>query len=34
MQYHCAAGCPELQAQLKAIVQQYPTQVVLAPYPG
>jgi Protein of unknown function (DUF3105) len=34
VQYHCPAGCPELVAQLTAIVQQYPTQMVLAPYPG
>jgi hypothetical protein len=34
VQYRCPAGCPELQAQLRAIVQQYPSQGVLAPYPG
>lgn len=34
VQYHCPSGCPELVDKLKAIVQQYPTQVVLAPYPG
>jgi Protein of unknown function (DUF3105) len=34
VQYHCAPPCPELVDKLKAIVQQYPTQVLLAPYPG
>jgi hypothetical protein len=34
VQYHCPAGCQQLVDQLKAIVQQYPTQVLLAPYPG
>jgi Protein of unknown function (DUF3105) len=34
VQYHCPSGCPALVEQLKAIVQQYPTLVVLAPYPG
>jgi hypothetical protein len=33
VQYNCPAGCPELVDQLKGIVQQYPTQVLLAPYP-
>ncbi|MEK7879950.1 MAG: DUF3105 domain-containing protein [candidate division NC10 bacterium] len=32
VQYHC--DCPELVAKLRAIVQRYPTQVILAPYPG
>jgi hypothetical protein len=32
VQYHCE--CPELVAKLRAIVERYPTQVILAPYPG
>lgn len=32
VQYNC--DCPELQAKLRAIVERYPTQVILAPYPG
>jgi hypothetical protein len=32
VQYHC--DCPELVAKLRAIVERYPTQVILAPYPG
>lgn len=34
VQYHCPGGCPELVDKLKAIVQQYDRQVILAPYPG
>jgi hypothetical protein len=32
VQYNC--DCPEIQARLRAIVERYPTQVILAPYPG
>jgi hypothetical protein len=31
VQYNCE--CPDLVAKLRAIVERYPTQVVLAPYP-
>ena len=34
VQYHCAAPCPDLAAQLTEIVKRYETQVILAPYPG
>jgi hypothetical protein len=34
VQYNCPSGCAELVDKLKAIVAQYPTQVLLAPYPG
>ncbi len=34
VQYNCPQGCPDLVASLKAIVLRYPTQVILAPYPG
>lgn len=34
VQHSCADGCPELVGQLRAIVDQYPTMVILAPYPG
>src|SRR5262249_2132155 len=34
VQYSCPAGCPDLVAQLKAVVDRYPDQVILAPYPG
>jgi hypothetical protein len=34
VQYNCPSGCPDLVAKLKAIVERYPEQVVLAPYPG
>jgi hypothetical protein len=34
VQYHCAAGCPDLVDKLKAVVNRYPDQVILAPYPG
>jgi hypothetical protein len=34
VQYNCPAPCPELVDKLKAIVQRYERQVVLAPYPG
>jgi hypothetical protein len=32
VQYNC--DCPELVAKLRAIVERYSTQVILAPYPG
>jgi hypothetical protein len=32
VQYNCE--CPELVAKLKALVQRYERQVILAPYPG
>jgi len=34
VQYNCPQGCPDLVATLKTIVLRYPTQVILAPYPG
>ena len=34
VQYSCPAGCPDLVAKLKAIVERYPEHVILAPYPG
>lgn len=34
VQYNCSTACPELVDGLKAIVQGYGTQVILAPYPG
>lgn len=34
VQYNCPGGCPELVEKLKAIVQKYDHQVILAPYPG
>jgi hypothetical protein len=34
VQYHCPAGCPELVDKLKAVVNRYAEQVILAPYPG
>jgi hypothetical protein len=34
VQYNCPQSCPDLVASLKAIVLRYPTQVILAPYPG
>jgi hypothetical protein len=33
VQYNCPDGCPELVAQLEAIVIQYPDRVFMAPYP-
>jgi uncharacterized protein DUF3105 len=33
VQYRCAADCPDLVAKLKAIVERYPDEVILAPYP-
>jgi hypothetical protein len=34
IQYNCPEGCPELVAQLRAILNRYPDGVLLAPYPG
>jgi hypothetical protein len=34
VQYSCPSGCPDLAAGLRAIVDRYPEQVLLAPYPG
>jgi hypothetical protein len=34
VQYKCAAPCPDLVAKLRAIVERYPEQVILAPYPA
>jgi len=34
VQYNCPSGCSELVGKLKVIVERYPEQVVLAPYPG
>src|SRR6266508_4538170 len=34
VQYQCPAGCPDLVDKLKAIVQRYERQVILAPYAG
>ncbi|HXH07927.1 MAG TPA: DUF3105 domain-containing protein [Vicinamibacterales bacterium] len=34
VQYSCPSGCPELVDKLRKIVEQYPTQVILAPSPG
>ena len=33
VQYRCATPCPDLVARLKAIVERYPDEVILAPYP-
>jgi hypothetical protein len=33
VQYKCATPCPDLTAKLKAIVERYPDEVILAPYP-
>ena len=33
VQYRCPEGCPELVEKLKAIVNRYDRQVILAPYP-
>ncbi len=34
VQYNCPQGCPDLVEKLRAIVNRYERQVVLAPYPG
>ena len=34
VQYNCPSGCTELVDKLKAIVQGYDRQVLMAPYPG
>jgi Protein of unknown function (DUF3105) len=34
VQYNCPTGCPDLVDKLKAIVQRYERQVLLAPYAG
>lgn len=34
VQYNCPAGCPDLVARLEPVVRRYPTEVILAPYPG
>jgi hypothetical protein len=34
VQYHCPDGCADLVQKLEAIVKRYPSQVILAPYPG
>jgi hypothetical protein len=34
VQYNCPTGCADLVDKLKAIVQRYERQVLLAPYPG
>ncbi|MBI2861430.1 MAG: DUF3105 domain-containing protein [Chloroflexi bacterium] len=34
VQYNCSDDCPDLVAQLEAIVKRYPDKVILAPYPG
>jgi uncharacterized protein DUF3105 len=34
VQYNCPDGCPDLVANLKALVAGYEHQVILAPYPG
>ena len=34
VQYNCPSGCPDLVEKLKAIVQAYKDEVILAPYPG
>jgi len=34
VQYSCPTACPELVDKLKAVVQRYDKQVLLAPYPG
>jgi len=34
VQYNCPSGCPDVVEKLKAIVQEYPDRVILAPYPG
>ncbi len=34
VQYNCPAGCPDLVEKLKAIVERYTNEVILAPYPG
>ncbi|MCC7355051.1 MAG: DUF3105 domain-containing protein [Anaerolineae bacterium] len=34
VQYWCPEGCPDLVKKLATIVQRYPTQIFMAPYPG
>ena len=34
VQYNCPSSCPDLMEKLKAIVQGYKDEVILAPYPG
>jgi len=34
VQYNCPTPCPDLADKLKAIVNRYDRQVILAPYPG
>jgi Protein of unknown function (DUF3105) len=34
IQYNCPSGCPDLVDKLKGIVQRYPDEVILAPYPS
>jgi hypothetical protein len=34
VQYNCPSGCADLVEKLKAIVQRYKDEVILAPYPG
>ncbi len=34
VQYNCPQGCPDLVEKLRAIVNRYGRQVILAPYPG
>jgi hypothetical protein len=34
VQYDCPAGCPDLVARLRAVVERYREHVILAPYPG
>jgi hypothetical protein len=34
IQYNCPSGCPDLVEKLRALVQRYQDEVILAPYPG
>jgi hypothetical protein len=34
IQYNCPSGCAELVEKLKAVVQRYKDEIILAPYPG
>jgi len=34
VQYNCPSGCADLVEKLKAVVQRYQDEVILAPYPG